>query len=107
MPVFVPPIAADDEKLPPRSAREAVIDGALAAEDAVAWRSAMLNHLQPADLAAIAAAVEVPFTPEGGKGRQVLALMQAAQRLGKFDAVADACRARRPAAPWPTSTASE
>lgn len=81
-------------------------DMALSTEHAVALRTAMLNQLDTNDLAAVAAALEIDAAAlTGGKGRQVLALMQAAQRAGRLNDLVAACAARRPDYDWSTHRA--
>lgn len=69
--------------------------------DTVALRTAMLNHLSPADLDALCRALDLdPGRLNGGKGRQTMALLMEAQYAGKLPALLAACRARRPEIAW-------
>ena len=69
--------------------------------DVVRLRQQMLNFLDVAALAEVAAVVDVDLAAlPGGKGRKVQGLLQAAEQRGALPALLAACRARQPDVAW-------
>lgn len=103
-PIVIPhleQVRVEGQSMPPVARRSAETDARLASADSVALRTAMLNHLTVDQLHALAAELNVPLdTLQGGKGRQVLALMQAVSA----ETLLDACRRAHPNISWPRPT---
>lgn len=100
LPIFVPKLEQTGVEMPPVSQRSAETDQTLLTNEMVAIRQLMLNEADANDYADIAQALELPV-PDGGKGRQTLALIQAAQRAKKLPQLLNELRSRYPNVAWP------